>query len=89
MAAQIRWCVAYRASAGQKEERWAQLLTGATAEPGATSDSPTGVIDAVAQGRSAPLSDEVAGLRDDVDALQEEVAKIKGLVEELRAAFDL
>jgi hypothetical protein len=74
---------------GQKEERWAQLLTGATPESGASSDSRAGVIDATKQGRSVPLSDEVASLRDDVDALQEEVTKIKALVEELRAAFDL
>ena len=74
---------------GQKEERWAQLFTDATPEPGGTSDPQTGVIHAVAQGRSVPLSDEVAALRDDVDVLQAEVAKIKGLVEELRAAFDL
>jgi uncharacterized protein len=74
---------------GQKEERWAQLCTGATPDTGTTADLQTGVIDAVAQGRSVPLGDEVAALRDDVDVLQEEVTKIKAVVEELRAAFDL
>jgi uncharacterized protein YceH (UPF0502 family) len=71
---------------GQKEERWAQLLTGATPEPGATSDSRTDVIDSADQ---VPVSDELASLRGDVDALRQEVATLKGLVEELRAAFDL
>jgi uncharacterized protein len=74
---------------GQKEERWTQLLTGATAEPAATSGPQTEMMDAAAQGRSVPLSDELANLRGDVDALQEEVARIRALVEELRAAFDL
>jgi uncharacterized protein YceH (UPF0502 family) len=74
---------------GQKEERWAQLLTGGTPEPGEPSDSRTSATDAVLQGRSTPLRDEVASLRDDVNALQGEVANMKALVEELRAAFDL
>jgi uncharacterized protein YceH (UPF0502 family) len=74
---------------GQKEERWAQLLTDTLPEHDTTSDSPTAVIDAAAPGRSDPLRDEVASLRDDVHVLQAEVAKIRALVEELRAAFDL
>ena len=74
---------------GQKEERWAQLLTGATPESGAPSDSRTGALDAAAPGRPVSLSDEVASLRDDVDTLKEEVARLKTLVDELRAAFDL
>jgi hypothetical protein len=74
---------------GQKEERWAQLLTGGTPEPDATPDSSTGVTGAPVQGRSVPPGDEVASLRDDLDALQEEVAKMKAVVEELRVAFDL
>jgi uncharacterized protein YceH (UPF0502 family) len=74
---------------GQKEERWAQLLTGGTPEPDATPDSSIGVADADVQSGSVPLGDEVASLRDDVDALQEEVAKMKVVVEELRATFDL
>ena len=74
---------------GQKEERWAQLLTDATAESGTTPDSRPDVIDATAPGRSLPIGDEVASLRDDVDALRVEVANMRALVEELRAAFDL
>lgn len=74
---------------GQKEERWAQLLTGETAEPDATSDISVGVTDTGVQGRSVHLSDEVASLRDDVNALQEEVTKMRAIVEELRSAFDL
>jgi hypothetical protein len=31
----------------------------------------------------------VASLRDDVNALQEEVTKMRAIVEELRSAFDL
>jgi uncharacterized protein len=74
---------------GQKEERWTQLLTGATAEPADTAGPQTEVMDTAAQGRSVPLSDELANLRDDVDALRQEVARISVLVEGLRAAFDL
>lgn len=74
---------------GQKEERWAELLTSGTPEPGATSDSDTGVTDEAVLVRSVSVSDEVATLRGDVDALQEEVVRIRAVVEELRAAFDL
>jgi hypothetical protein len=74
---------------GQKEERWVQLVTGGTAEPDPTVDSGTDVTEAAVQSRSFTLSDEVHSLRGDVDALQEEVAKIKAVVEELRVAFDL
>jgi uncharacterized protein len=73
---------------GQKEERWAQLLTGAPPEAGTTSDSGAGVVNEAAPVSTA-LSDEVTSLRNDVHALQEEVARVKSLVEELRAAFDL
>ena len=73
---------------GQKEERWAQLLTSGTPEPDPTSDFDTGVTEAV-QVPSVSLSDEVAALRGDVDDLQEQVVKIRVVVEELRAAFDL
>jgi hypothetical protein len=73
---------------GQKEERWAQLLAGVTPETG-TSDSRTAVVDGTGQDRSVSLSDEVASLRNDVDAVRKEMASIKVLVEELRAAFDL
>jgi uncharacterized protein YceH (UPF0502 family) len=74
---------------GQKEERWAELLTGGNAVPDATSDSDAGVIDDAVQVRSASLSDQVATLRGDVDALQEEVVRMRAVVEELRVAFDL
>jgi hypothetical protein len=74
---------------GQKEERWVQLLTGATSEASDAADSPAGLTDAAAHGRSVPLGDQVAALRDDVTVLQDEVAQMKALVEELRAAFDL
>jgi uncharacterized protein len=81
-------------SPGQKEERWAELLTGGTPEPVAISASSTGLADEAAtvhsvQVRSVSLSDEVATLRGDVDALREEVLKISAVVEELRAAFEL
>ncbi len=74
---------------GQKEERWAQLLSGATPEPDATSDSHSPEVDAAEDARSVPLSEEVEALRNDVNTLQNEVAKMKTLVEELRVAFDL
>ena len=74
---------------GQKEERWAQLLTGVIPEPDATTDSRGAVSQSDAQDRSGSLSDQVATLRDDVHALQQEVAEIKAFAEELRAALDL
>jgi uncharacterized protein len=74
---------------GQKEERWTQLVTGPTPEPSATSDPGAGATDEAVQVRSDSLSDTVATLRSDVDILQEEVGRIRSLVEELRAAFDL
>ena len=78
---------------GQKEERWAQLLTGATPESGATFDSgsmsDTGDDHGTVHARSVSLADEVAILRGDVDALHEEVVRIQEVVEKLRAAFDL
>jgi uncharacterized protein len=73
---------------GQKEERWAELISG-TPEPDATSDPDTGVVHDAVPVRSVALSDEVATLRGDVDALQEEVVRMKAIVEELRVAFDL
>ena len=74
---------------GQKEERWAELLTSATPEPDANSDPDTGVSHDAVPVRSVSLSDEVATLRSDLDALQEEVVRMKAIVEELRVAFDL
>jgi uncharacterized protein YceH (UPF0502 family) len=72
---------------GQKEERWAQLLSGEPLETDVTSDA--GGDDAAVQRRSVSRTDEVASLRADLDALQEEVVRIGEVVEELRVAFDL
>lgn len=74
---------------GQKEERWAQLLTGETAESDPAPIPATDVIDAPFEGRPTSLMDEVASLRSDLRTLQEEVANIRTLVDELRVAFDL
>ena len=75
---------------GQKEERWAQLLGEEALEPGDTSSSDAGRADvAAARVGSVSLSDEMASLRADVDALREEVLQMGIVVEELRAAFDL
>jgi hypothetical protein len=81
---------------GQKEERWAQLLGGETSDMatggagfGDDADGGAGVVDRGAQPARVSLSDEVASLRADVSALQEELARIGVVVEELRVAFDL
>jgi uncharacterized protein len=68
---------------GQKEERWAQLLAGEA------STSMSGGADLDAADRIVPLGEQVASLRADLAALQEEVARIKIVVDELRTAFDL
>ena len=73
---------------GQKEERWAQLMTSRTPEPDSTPDFDISVTEIV-QVPPVSLSDEIAALRGDVDDLQEQVVKIRVVVEELRAAFDL
>ncbi len=78
---------------GQKEERWAELLTSVTPEPSTTTDSgatvTVTVTDEDVHVRSVSLSDTVTTLRADVDALQNEIVEIKAMVEELRAVFDL
>ena len=74
---------------GQKEERWAELLTSGTPEPSATTGSDTSVTHEEVHVRSVSLSDTVATLRADVDAIQDEIVGIRAVVEELRAAFDL
>jgi uncharacterized protein len=74
---------------GQKEERWAELLSGAAPEPSDTTGSPTSDTDEHVHVRSVSLSDTVATLRADVNALQDEIVGIRAVVEELRAAFDL
>jgi uncharacterized protein len=77
---------------GQKEERWAELLTDEA--PQQATDAGADATDDVAPVRSGPdtpvsLNDQVATLRRDVDALLADVAGISAVVEELRAAFDL
>lgn len=75
---------------GQKEERWAQLLTGEPSEP----NHPLSEEHAAEPGdepedRPVSSDDELTSLRADVNALREEVTRIGGIVEELRVAFDL
>jgi hypothetical protein len=72
---------------GQKEERWAQLLTGEPPEPSGEFDAAD--ADAAAPVRSVSRGDDVASLRADVDALRDEVRRLGALVEQLRVAFDL
>lgn len=66
---------------GQKEERWAQLLTG---DPSATV-SRADATEAPAAPRSGSVRDEVASLRAEVDALRGELAALKVDLDELRA----
>lgn len=73
---------------GQKEERWAQLLTGEPTEASVGSDPGTAAMDRVT-GVRASTSDEIVALRSDVASLREEVDKLAAIVEELRVAFDL
>ena len=74
---------------GQKEERWAHRLGGEPLEPDVTSNAGTGADDAGLPGRFVSRSDELASLRADLDALQEEVVRLGDVVEKLRVAFDL
>jgi uncharacterized protein len=74
---------------GQKEERWAQLLTG---DPGEHDDPAASVAppaETTRQLGTVPLGDAVASLRADVDLLREELLKISAVVEELRRTFDI
>jgi uncharacterized protein YceH (UPF0502 family) len=70
---------------GQKEERWAETLSLAASEPSVTTES-TNAPDRIQQ---RPASDEVASLRADVDALQQEVGKLAAAVAELHSALGL
>jgi hypothetical protein len=70
---------------GQKEERWAEILSTAALEPGDTTEI-TNQADRV---HLLPVSDEVASLRSDVDILQQEVSRIAAAVTELRTALGL
>jgi uncharacterized protein YceH (UPF0502 family) len=74
---------------GQKEERWSQLLSGEPLEPDVTTDAGGGADDVAVLRRSVSRTDEIASLRADLDALQDEVVRIGAVVEELRVAFDL
>ena len=74
---------------GQKEERWTQLLTG---EPGQVDSSSAGdprLTDRDAPSAPGSVVDDIGSLRADLVALQEEVAGIRAVVDEIRAAFDL
>jgi uncharacterized protein YceH (UPF0502 family) len=77
-------------SPGQKEERWAEQLSGARpgsgADPGADADPDA--TDAAVAVRSVSLDDVVTSLRADVDALRDEVLRISTIVEELRSTLD-
>jgi uncharacterized protein len=72
---------------GQKEDRWAETLSTATAEPGITTDI-TGAPDRVHQSQS-PASDGVASLRADLDALRQEVRTLQAALAELQTALGL
>jgi uncharacterized protein YceH (UPF0502 family) len=74
---------------GQKEERWAHLLGGELLEPEVTSNGGTGADHAGVPRRPVTPSDEIASLRADIDTLQEEVVRLREVVEKLRAAFDI
>ncbi len=70
---------------GQKEDRWAETMSAATSEP----DTTTEVAREPDRPPDRPANDEVAALRADVDALQEEVTRLGTAVAELRAEFGL
>jgi hypothetical protein len=74
---------------GQKEERWAQLLSDEPRETDTDSDTVAESTDAAVAMRSVSLDDVVTSLRADIDALREEVQRISAIVEQLRSTFDL
>jgi uncharacterized protein YceH (UPF0502 family) len=71
---------------GQKEERWAERLSGDALEE---FDNGAGTDDAAVAVRSVSTVEMMASLRADVDALREEVQRIGAIVEELRTTFEL
>jgi len=70
---------------GQKEDRWAETLSGTAYEPSVAAEV-TSVPERVHQ---SPRSDEIASLRADLETLQEEVSRIGATVAELRTALGL
>ena len=70
---------------GQKEDRWAETLSGETSEPSVTTEI-TSVPDRVHQN---PLSEEVESLRADLDSLRQEVSRIGAALAELHTALGL
>ena len=70
---------------GQKEERWAENLSAALSEPSFTTEVTRG-SDQVHQ---PSADDEVAALRADIDALQQEVSRIAAAVTELRTELGM
>jgi uncharacterized protein YceH (UPF0502 family) len=70
---------------GQKEDRWAHTLSGASPEPSVPAE-PARVP---SQGLQDPLGAEVALLRTDLDTLREEVSRIGAAVAELLTALGL
>ena len=72
---------------GQKEERWAQRLTGDPADTipvlGTAAGAPFARVTQVTQG-SPSVRDDMASLRADLDALREELGALKGVVDEMK-----
>ena len=74
---------------GQKEERWAQLLTGERLESDVVPEPAGAATEPAVALRSDSVGDMVASMRADIDALREEVQRINEIVETLRSTFDL
>jgi uncharacterized protein YceH (UPF0502 family) len=70
---------------GQKEERWAQLITGEPPVDVGRADDLTELGEPALGPRSSSVREEVASLRADVDALRLELAGVKADLRELRA----
>jgi uncharacterized protein YceH (UPF0502 family) len=70
---------------GQKEERWAENLSAKMSEPSFTTEITRG-SDQVHQ---PSAGDEIAALRADIDALQQEVSRIAAAVTELRTELGM
>jgi uncharacterized protein YceH (UPF0502 family) len=70
---------------GQKEERWAELISEAPWEPALAAE----VTLAPDRASPSPSRDDVESLRADLDALREEVGRIGAAVDELRTALGM